>query len=290
MPAKGSKPVWCLVMFDLPVKTKKETTEANRFRNLLLDMGFSRSQFSVYVQYLPLASRAHVLVKQIKSNLPEGGDIRIVSISDYEWSNAIRFTNKKDAPPDEQPTQLLIFWRKIGEKTPGYRPFLSRPEVYQGFIELNPSLRLRCRACLRSLSGIYRTKPQPIDRGDSAMKKATRGVSNWTPAESAGEDVGSEVYLHAAPPFPKAPEKLYPTNENRKARHKSWEKVSNPDLKSCQVGHIWPLQTNFQPDQKCSSRRFFNHLNLVSVKCLLTELLKGLSWRMIFSHLHFRHA
>lgn len=109
MPAKGSKPVWCLVMFDLPVKTRKETTEANRFRTLLLDMGFSRSQFSVYVQYLPLASRAHVLVKQIKSNLPEGGDIRIVSISDYEWSNAIRFTNKKDAPPDEQPTQLLIF-------------------------------------------------------------------------------------------------------------------------------------------------------------------------------------
>lgn len=109
MPAKGASPVWCLVMFDLPVKTKKETTAANRFRNFLLDSGFSRSQFSVYVQYLPLASRVHVLVKQIKANLPDGGDIRIVSISDYEWSHTVRFTNKKDVPPADEPTQLLIF-------------------------------------------------------------------------------------------------------------------------------------------------------------------------------------
>ena len=33
-------PVWCVVMFDLPVATKKQRKEATRFRHLLLDEGF----------------------------------------------------------------------------------------------------------------------------------------------------------------------------------------------------------------------------------------------------------
>ena len=31
--------MWCLVMFDLPVKTKVERHAATVFRNMLLDMG-----------------------------------------------------------------------------------------------------------------------------------------------------------------------------------------------------------------------------------------------------------
>ncbi|MDY3126889.1 MAG: CRISPR-associated endonuclease Cas2 [Corynebacterium sp.] len=96
-------------MFDLPVKTKPQTTAANRFRNQLLDLGFSRVQFSVYAQYFPLASRVQTTVKQVKSQLPDGGDIRVIMISDYEWSHAIRFSNKKETKNEEMPTQLAIF-------------------------------------------------------------------------------------------------------------------------------------------------------------------------------------
>ncbi|WP_268750364.1 CRISPR-associated endonuclease Cas2, partial [Corynebacterium argentoratense] len=42
-----------MVLFDLPVKTKRQMSEANRFRNELLDLGYQRLQLSVYVQYLP---------------------------------------------------------------------------------------------------------------------------------------------------------------------------------------------------------------------------------------------
>ena len=40
MPKKNSEPMWCVVMFDLPVGTKKQRSEANRFRNHLFDLGF----------------------------------------------------------------------------------------------------------------------------------------------------------------------------------------------------------------------------------------------------------
>lgn len=109
MPAKGSEAVWCVVMFDLPVKTKAETSAANRFRNHLLDLGFCRAQLSVYVQYFPLASRVATTVKQLKSQLPNGGDIRVLSVTDTQWSKVIRFSKEKTDPSGDKPSQLVIF-------------------------------------------------------------------------------------------------------------------------------------------------------------------------------------
>ena len=109
MPKLGSDPMWCVVMFDLPVKTKKQRSDATRFRNGLLDLGFCMAQFSVYVQYLPLAARLTNVVKAVKKNLPPGGDVRIVSVTDQQWSKAIRFSNASETNNEETPTQLSIF-------------------------------------------------------------------------------------------------------------------------------------------------------------------------------------
>lgn len=89
MPKKGSDPVWCVVMFDLPVKTKTQRKQATAFRQNLLDLGFCMAQLSVYVQYLPLAAKLSNLVKLIKEKLPPGGDVRILSVSDIQWSNGV---------------------------------------------------------------------------------------------------------------------------------------------------------------------------------------------------------
>ena len=37
--------MWCLVMFDLPVKTKRQRHAATVFRNMLLDMGYGMVQY-----------------------------------------------------------------------------------------------------------------------------------------------------------------------------------------------------------------------------------------------------
>ena len=46
-----AEPMWLLVMFDLPVKTKGQRKLANGYRHSLLDMGFDRLQLSVYCKY-----------------------------------------------------------------------------------------------------------------------------------------------------------------------------------------------------------------------------------------------
>ena len=50
----GVKLMWMIVMFDLPVGTDKERKKATKFRNFLLDEGFSMSQFSVYLKFCVL--------------------------------------------------------------------------------------------------------------------------------------------------------------------------------------------------------------------------------------------
>nr|WP_255567457.1 CRISPR-associated endonuclease Cas2 [Corynebacterium sp. TAE3-ERU16] len=96
-------------MFDLPVKTKSQRSAANRFRNELLDLGFCMAQLSVYVQYLPLASRLNQIVTAVKATLPPGGDVRIVSITDNQWAKALRFSSAMPTNQEEQPSQLTIF-------------------------------------------------------------------------------------------------------------------------------------------------------------------------------------
>ncbi|MCX7543393.1 CRISPR-associated endonuclease Cas2 [Corynebacterium sp. P5848] len=96
-------------MFDLPVKTKVQRSAATRFRNELLDLGFCMAQLSVYVQYLPLAARLKQIVTAVKAALPPGGDVRVVSITDKQWSRAIRFSSAIPGKQEEQPSQLTIF-------------------------------------------------------------------------------------------------------------------------------------------------------------------------------------
>lgn len=50
-PLCGYRLMWLLVMFDLPVDTKANRKAANDFRHRLLDFGFERCQFSVYLRF-----------------------------------------------------------------------------------------------------------------------------------------------------------------------------------------------------------------------------------------------
>ncbi|TBW20916.1 CRISPR-associated endonuclease Cas2 [Arcanobacterium bovis] len=105
----ASEPMWCVVMFDLPTKTAQDKREYSRFRNSLLDIGFSRVQYSVYAHYSPTGLIGTRLVKAIKANLPVGGEVRIYHLTDKQWAKAIRFSNHHEELPDPEPEQLMIF-------------------------------------------------------------------------------------------------------------------------------------------------------------------------------------
>ena len=107
--AENADAMWCVVMFDLPVKTKEQQHQANAFRNLLLDLGFWRTQFSVYSMYTLTAGGSRVPVERIKHSLPNGGSVRILHVSDQQWAKAIRFSNGDALEGDESPSQLTLF-------------------------------------------------------------------------------------------------------------------------------------------------------------------------------------
>ena len=122
--------MWCLVMFDLPVETKKQRREATRFRNDLLDWGFCMVQFSVYVKYWPTGGQDHATLRAIKTHLPEGGQVRVLALTDRQWATGLRFDNAKPRKAAGAPEQLMIFELK----TPSFRLFSAENSwfsVYQ---------------------------------------------------------------------------------------------------------------------------------------------------------------
>ena len=101
--------MWLFVMFDLPVGTKKERKQATSFRNHLLNLGFEMSQFSVYLKYCASGEKADAVGNQIQPQLPPGGKVDILTITDKQFANMKRFYAKERIENDSKPKQLHIF-------------------------------------------------------------------------------------------------------------------------------------------------------------------------------------
>ena len=96
-------------MFDLPVVTKEQRRKANNYRLFLYDAGFSQIQLSVYAKYLVNATGIRPLLPRIKRDIPRGGAVRVLKITDEQWAGMYRYFGPKQLPPEERPTQLKLF-------------------------------------------------------------------------------------------------------------------------------------------------------------------------------------
>ena len=101
-------PVWVLVMFDFPVLTKAQRREANAYRNMLYDSGFSQVQFSIYVKYLINATGLRALVPRLKGQVPLEGEVRVLRLTDEQWAGMFRYYGARDVAPEERPSQMLL--------------------------------------------------------------------------------------------------------------------------------------------------------------------------------------
>ena len=106
---KIDEPVWVIVMFDLSVETARLRKEATQYRVHLLNLGFSRIQLSIYARYLVNSSGIEWLTPRISHGIPAGGHVRMLSVSDNEWSKTLRFEGAKLEDVESPPEQLLIF-------------------------------------------------------------------------------------------------------------------------------------------------------------------------------------
>lgn len=77
--------MWVVVMFDLPVGGKAEMRRAARFRNSLLELGFTRKQFSVYLRHCASMEKAQRIAAQVGRCLVENGSVSVMFITDRQY-------------------------------------------------------------------------------------------------------------------------------------------------------------------------------------------------------------
>ena len=113
MSRRGDRFMWLMVMFDLPVKTKTQRGQANRFRNFLLKDGYLRMQYSVYGRICNGLERVDKHLKRLENNLPPKGNIRALQMTDRQMKHMKFLLGKpeKDSSQDRQYStrQLFLF-------------------------------------------------------------------------------------------------------------------------------------------------------------------------------------
>lgn len=105
----GYRLMWIFVMFDLPVGSKKEMRDATKFRVFLLDQGFEMSQFSIYARFCNGKDSYESHLKRIEGNLPEKGEIHVLTFTDKQYEGIVRFSSQRRRRPRENPDQLALF-------------------------------------------------------------------------------------------------------------------------------------------------------------------------------------
>lgn len=75
-----------IVFFDLPVKTKIQRKIYGKFRKYLITKGFSMMQYSIYCKILFNRDQGEHVKLGIKKNAPEKGNIRIMMITEKQYS------------------------------------------------------------------------------------------------------------------------------------------------------------------------------------------------------------
>lgn len=75
-----------ILFFDLPTITKKDRFIYSKFRNDLIKNGYMMMQFSVYSKIFPNRDSAVKHILKIKKVLPEKGSIRILMVTEKQYS------------------------------------------------------------------------------------------------------------------------------------------------------------------------------------------------------------
>jgi CRISPR-associated protein Cas2 len=96
-------------MFDLPVVESAERKAATQFRNTLLDLGFSMSQFSVYMRFCSSPAQVDTYCKRVEEALPDGGNVNIIQFTDKQYERIISFRGRAKQPDKKTPDQFDLF-------------------------------------------------------------------------------------------------------------------------------------------------------------------------------------
>lgn len=105
----GYRSMWVVTMFDLPVDTKKARRDYALFRKFLLQDGFTKMQFSVYLRHCASEENAAVHIQRVERHVPPDGEVRILTVTDKQFERMRCFWGKMRRAPEEPACQLELF-------------------------------------------------------------------------------------------------------------------------------------------------------------------------------------
>lgn len=105
----GRKIMWMMIMFDLPTDTAEHRHYAHKFREYLLDLGFSMNQYSVYTKFIGAKDLCPKYVSAIKQNAPTSGSVNILFFTDKQFGDMILIGNDDYRDVPKQPEQYALF-------------------------------------------------------------------------------------------------------------------------------------------------------------------------------------
>lgn len=107
-----------LLMFDVPVKSKKEQKYATKFRNALIKQGFFMMQFSVYMRICKGIVAAKSAVERVRGILPPLGNVRALIITEKQFDNMqilLGSAGFNERVNDDKNLVLFAFDEKMGD-------------------------------------------------------------------------------------------------------------------------------------------------------------------------------
>ena len=89
-----------LVLFDLPVASKKDRKAYSKFRKYLINDGYDMLQFSVYSRITQNHDDAAKHIARLKGNLPPKGSVRVMQITEKQYNSMLILVGEKTATED----------------------------------------------------------------------------------------------------------------------------------------------------------------------------------------------
>jgi CRISPR-associated protein Cas2 len=103
------KTMWLITMFDVPMQTPADRRNYTRLQKGLLKAGFLRLQFSIYARWCESEDSAKVLRKIVRSILAPGGEVRIVMVTERQFTKMEVFIGRKKKPAEAPPEQFQLW-------------------------------------------------------------------------------------------------------------------------------------------------------------------------------------
>ncbi|WP_246120220.1 CRISPR-associated endonuclease Cas2 [Blastopirellula retiformator] len=98
-----------MAMFDLPTDTKQARKEYALFRKKLLEDGFYRMQYSIYLRPCASKENAEVHLRRLRAFLPPEGEVAVLSITDKQYERMEFMLGKLRECRPGMPNQLELF-------------------------------------------------------------------------------------------------------------------------------------------------------------------------------------